>query len=161
MTWSLLKSFTWQEMESVPFYVWQRGKGECLIGDGDCCRGQLCFGSNGWWCGRPWFWFRRYPGRVFYAAAVAQRHHLWPSQPLQLIWHQSGPQSSAKRKTKTMVRRNSWWSNHLKGSRYIFQRKPFQFEFNRVSEIWAVETIVFVLFSGYYFFTCRKGKTSI
>lgn len=128
MTCSPLKGFTWQETGLAPAHVWP-GKGSVLSATGTA--GEPTVLWQQWTVAWETLTLAsEVSWEVFYVAAVAQRHHLWPSQLLQLIWHQSGLQSSVKDENKAHVEGEKLAKQQSKRFEdQQYRNIPFQFGF--------------------------------
>lgn len=109
--------------------------------------GQLCFGGNGRWCWRPGFGLGRYPGRCFMwqLSSGAIYDHLnccdWSGIKVgfNLLKHM---------KAEATVSGKSQGSENGESWELLDRKITFSVRVCLVSEIWAVETIVFVFLAG-------------
>lgn len=134
------------------------GEGECLIGDGDCCRANCALADGG--VGDLDFGLGGILGGVLWGSCCP----VAPSMTISTVAIDLASKWASifcKREKQSPWRGGSSWNHDLKGwnpdnmERYLFN--------SGFSCFWNLSSRnnCLCLFSGYYFFTWRKGKVNI
>ena len=133
------------------------GEGECLIGDGDCCRANCALAVMDGGVGDLDFGLGGILGGVLWGSCCP----VAPSMTISTVAIDLASKWASifcKRERQRPWGGGSWWNHHLKGwnpdniEKYLFN--------SGFSCFWNLSSRnnCLCLFSGYYFFTCRKGK---